>query len=189
MTDPTDIGVLVVDDEREVTALYERWLSAYRTAVVNRGDDALDVLSRRSAEFDVVLLDRKMPGMNGRDVLDEIRDREYDCRVAMITAVNPDYDIVEMAFDDYVTKPVDGDTLRETVETLRDRADYADGMTRYFSLAARRASLLAERPKPELRESDEFAALEDEIAALQSELDETVDLSDHEEFQHALREL
>jgi DNA-binding response OmpR family regulator len=36
-----------------------------------------------------VLLDRRMPGLSGDNALNRIREREYDCRVAMVTAVDP----------------------------------------------------------------------------------------------------
>jgi len=184
-----DAGVLVVDDESEVTDLYERWLDEYDPHVVHDGDEAIAALDRLGDRIDVVLLDRKMPGRNGEDVLAAIREREYDCRVAMITAVKPDYDIVEMEFDDYVTKPVDGETLRETVESLHRRTQYAELLTRYYSLAAKHASLREELPASELRESEEFARLELEIEHVREELAGTVDFDDHREVQHLLREL
>jgi len=54
---------------------------------------------------DVVLLDRMMPGMSGQEVLAAIRERGLDCRVAMVTAVDADFDVIEMGFDEYLGKP------------------------------------------------------------------------------------
>lgn len=184
-----DAGVLVVDDESEVTDLYERWLDEYDPHVVHDGDEAMATLDRLGDRIDVVLLDRKMPGRNGGAVLEAIREREYDCRVAMITAAKPDYDVVDVTFDDYLTKPVDGETLRETVESLYRRTQYAELLTRYYSLVARHASLRDELSGTELRESEEFAALELEIERVRDELAGAVDFGDHREFQHLLREL
>ncbi|WP_227355553.1 response regulator [Haladaptatus salinisoli] len=188
MTESGDVGVLIVDDESEVTDLYEAWLSEFRTYTANDGREAVTTLDRLSERIDVVLLDRKMPGAGGETVLETIRDRGHDCRVAMTTAVAPDYDIIDMEFDEYVTKPVDGETLRETVTALHARAEYADRLTRYYSLVATHANLVAERPHDELRESEEFVALESEIETVRRTLDESVDLGDHREFQHVLRE-
>ncbi|WP_458207129.1 response regulator [Haladaptatus sp. NG-SE-30] len=189
MTESDDIGVLIVDDEPEVTELYRQWLSEFRTHAVNDGRRAIRKLDEFGEELDIVLLDRKMPGLSGEGALEVINDCNYDCQVAMITAIAPNYDIIDMQFDEYVTKPVDGDTLRRTVWSLHNRAEYADQLAHYYSLVATHASLVAERPRVELRQSDEFSALESEIEAVRSTLDGFVDLSDHREFQHVLREI
>ncbi|WP_255766944.1 HalX domain-containing protein [Haladaptatus halobius] len=136
----------------------------------------------------MALLDRKMPVLGGETVLETIRDRGHDCRVAMMTAVAPDYDIIDMEFDEYVTKPVDGETLRETVTSLHSRAEYADRLTHYYSLVTTHASLVAERPRDKLRRNEEFVSLEFEIETVRRALDDSVDLGDHREFQHVLRE-
>ncbi|MFB6270737.1 MAG: response regulator [Halobacterium sp.] len=90
--------VLVVEDETPLAALYERWLSdAYRVRVANTGGDALD---RFDGAVDVVLLDRRLPDRPGSEVLERIRGHDSDCQVAMVTAVEPDEDVLEMGFDD-----------------------------------------------------------------------------------------
>ncbi|GAA0247250.1 response regulator [Haladaptatus pallidirubidus] len=184
-----EVGVLIVDDETEVTDLYEGWLSAYRTYTVHDGEEAITFLDRNADRIDVVLLDRKMPGLNGEAVLEAIRDHGHDCPVAMITAVAPDYDIIDMAFDEYVTKPVDGERLRTTVKELLSRTQYADGLTHYFSLVSTHASLVAEHPHDELRGNEEFVALEAELDTVRDTIDNAVDFGDHREFQHLLREI
>ncbi len=189
MTGDGKFGVLIVDDEAEVTALYEEWLSAYRTFVAHDGREALTVLDQRDEEIDVVLLDRKMPELSGSEVLERIRSRAYDCRVAMITAVAPGYDIIEMSFDEYITKPVDGETLRRTVEALYSRAQYAETLTRYYSLVSTHANLLTEHSYDDLCENDGFVSLETEIESVRRNLDSSLEVGDHREFQHVLREL
>lgn len=189
MTTAGTIGVLIVDDEPEVTALYEGWLSDYRTFVAHDGQEALSVLIQRAEEIDVVLLDRKMPKVAGPKVLERIRANEYDCRVAMITAVAPSYDIIDMEFDEYITKPVDGAALRGTVESLYSRAQYAETLTRYYSLVSTQASLLTEHAYDELKTNDDFVSLEAEIDEVRQQLDASLEISDHQEFQHALREI
>ena len=182
-------SVLVVDDEPALTDVYESWLSEYEVLVAHGGSEALEILDRRGDDVDVVLLDRRMPGTSGDDVLPAIRERDVDCRVAMLTAVAPGYDIVGMPFDDYVIKPVSGDRLRETVESLLARADYVDGLDTYYALASKHAALTAERPRRELEESETFAELEADIRELERELEDSVSFDDHETFQGLLLEV
>ncbi|MFB6373664.1 MAG: tetratricopeptide repeat protein, partial [Bradymonadaceae bacterium] len=62
-------------------------------------------------------------------VLEEVRERGLDTRVAMVTAVDPDLDILKLDFDEYVTKPLSEEDLQETVEQLLTRGASADGIT------------------------------------------------------------
>jgi len=180
--------VLVVEDEPDVAETYERWLrSEYDVRVAQRGSEALEVLDEA---VDVVLLDRMMPGMSGEEVLAEIRDRGVDCRVAMVTAVDPDFDVIEMGFDEYVTKPPERDELLETVERLVDRASLDDEMQEYYALVARRSALEDEKTGEELADSEEYADLVDRIEAERATVDDDLgDLSSDREFVGAVREI
>ncbi len=80
--------VLVVEDEPDLADLYATWLRGeYRVRVAYGGREALEKLDD---EVEVVLLDRRMPDLSGDEALKEIRERGFDCRVAMVTAVEPD---------------------------------------------------------------------------------------------------
>ncbi|AKH97823.1 response regulator [Halanaeroarchaeum sulfurireducens] len=179
--------VLVVDDERDLADLYRAWLSEeFDVRVAYDGNSALDELD---SAVDVVLLDRRMPTLSGDDVLETIREESYDCRVAMVTAVEPDIDIVEMGFDDYLQKPVDREQLVETVNRLNRRSSYDEQMQRYFSLAKKR-SLLDERLGPgERSDSEAYRELESEMAELQENLDEVAGELDDEDFATLFRQL
>jgi DNA-binding response OmpR family regulator len=90
--------VLVVDDEPDVADSYAAFLrDRYDVRTAYGGEPALAALDE---DIDVVLLDRRMPDMFGDEVLESIRGRGFECRVAMITAVDPDVDIIDMEFDD-----------------------------------------------------------------------------------------
>ena len=115
--------VLVVEDEPDLADLYAAWLGdEYRVRTAYGGREALDELDEAD-EVDAILLDRRMPGLSGDEVLTAVRDRGIDCRVAMVTAVEPDFDILEMGFDDYLVKPVSKDDLLGVVETMRSRSE------------------------------------------------------------------
>ncbi|MFU1783778.1 response regulator transcription factor [Haloarcula japonica] len=102
--------VLVVEDETDIADSYELWLNnAYEVYRAETGEVALSRLD--DLAVDVVLLDRMLPGISGDEVLDEIRKQGYRCRVAMVSAVQPGIDVVEMGFDGYITKPPDKEEL------------------------------------------------------------------------------
>ena len=180
--------VLIVEDEPAVADSFEMMLQGeYEVRKAASGEEALENLTD---EIDVVLLDRMMPGMSGGEVLGELRDREIDCRVAMVTAVDPDFDIIEMGFDDYLSKPPTKDELRQTVADLLSRSSYDETVREYHALLSKRSSLQVEKSAEELESSDEYAALESRIDALDEELAESNDrLLDDAEFVGALRDL
>lgn len=178
-----ELTVLVVDDERDVAELYSAWLeSEYDVRSANGGQEALE----RVDGVDVVFLDRRMPEMSGDEVLDEIEARGIDCRVVMVTAVDPDFDIVEMPFDDYLTKPVDRSDLLETVEAMQNRDAYDEHIQEYFAMASKKATLESEKNPVELDAHEEYHEVSERVEALRERADATVDELD--DFEAAFRD-
>lgn len=106
--------VLVVDDEEVVRACYLRILSGRQCQVreVGNGPDALQLMDHQA--FDVVLLDQKMVGMNGMDVLKSIKARWPETEVIMITgfpALESAKEAVMLGAYDYLAKPVGPDEV------------------------------------------------------------------------------
>jgi two-component system response regulator AdeR len=186
MTDTDGPVVLVVEDEPDVAETYDLWLAGdYEVRHATDGQSALEMMDD---DVDVVLLDRMMPGMSGDEVLGALREQGYTCGVAMVTAVDPDFDLVEMGMDDYVTKPPTREGLREIVATLLDRKDQTGEVRRYHRLVSKRAAIETEKPPGELDDSEEYRELVDEIERLEAEMDETEYLDDAA-FVASLREL
>jgi len=149
--------VLVVDDDVPFARACETWLeSGYDVRVATNGTTALDALSH---EIDVALIDRRLDDMAGRDVLEAIRDADLDCRVAMLTAVEPTADIVEMPFDEYLVKPVTASDVRETVDLLDLRAEYDDDIQDYYAVTAKLAAFEAEYDDHRLDDHDGYQQL------------------------------
>ncbi|GGL54092.1 HalX domain-containing protein [Halocalculus aciditolerans] len=187
MTDkPT---VLVVEDEVELAELYATWLQqAYEVRTANTAADALDQFDD---EVDVVLLDRRLPEMSGDEFLERIRERGFDTPVAMVSAVDPDFDILEMGFDAYLVKPVTRDDLDDVVDRLLARRLYDDEVSEYFSLAAKRAALESEKSTRELESNDAYIELCERLDDLRSDLDDLVDSLDADDMAalfHALED-
>jgi len=155
--------VLVVDDDRALADTCEYWLrDEYDVRVAYGGRQALEQVDD---DVDVVLLDRRMPDVSGDDVLDEIDARGVDCRVAVMTAVAPDTDIVEMPFDEYLVKPVDEESVTEAVEELLVRAEFDDRIREYFALASTEAVLDGR----EVRDPSALDELADRVRELRAE--------------------
>ncbi|POG54794.1 bacterio-opsin activator domain-containing protein [Haloferax marisrubri] len=159
--------VLVVDDDEDLADTCRYWLDGERFAVETAygGEEALH---RLDDDVDVVLLDRRMPNVTGDDVLDEIRERGLDCRVAMMTAVEPDTDIVDMPFDAYLVKPVSEAEVKETVEELLVRSGFESEVREYFALESTEAALDS-RDVEELREPEALADLRSRLEAVRAE--------------------
>ncbi|MEF8784153.1 MAG: HalX domain-containing protein [Haloarculaceae archaeon] len=170
MTDKRTI--LVVDDEEDIADLYTTWLETdhdVRTAY--NGTEALEKIDD---VVDLVFLDRQMPDKSGDEVLQRIRDWAHDCRVVMVTAVDPDFDIVDMAFDDYLTKPVMRDDLVDAVEKMQDREEYSDTVQEYFALTSKKATLETEKSPSELRENTEYQEMVRRVDDLREKADTVV---------------
>jgi DNA-binding response OmpR family regulator len=178
--------VLVVEDEPDLADLYAAWLGdEYRVRTAYGGHEALDELDEADDEVDAILLDRRMPGLSGDEVLTAVRDRGIDCRVAMVTAVEPDFDILEMGFDDYLVKPVTSDTLRETVEGLLRRGEYDSEVQELFSLTSKKAMLESEKSASDLADNEEYQRLTERIEELRDRADESRDAvaTDEEDYE------
>jgi DNA-binding response OmpR family regulator len=168
----SDSVVLIVEDEPDVAETYRLCLeSSYDVRVAHDGDEGLALLDET---VDVVLLDRMMPGLSGDEMLERTREEGIGCRVAMVTAVEPDFDILEMGFDAYLSKPVEGRTLRETVENLLERSEYDSLLQEYYALVEKQATLEATKRRTELEESTEYERLQADITRLREELSETL---------------
>jgi DNA-binding response OmpR family regulator len=164
--------VLVVDDEEDIADLYTTWLEmGHDVRTAYSGQEALE---KADAAVDIVFLDRQMPDKSGDEVLDALREAGLECRVVMVTAVDPDFDIVDMAFDDYLTKPVMREDLTEAVEDMNERDEYNETVQEYFALTSKKATLEAEKTPSELQENEEYQAMVDRVEELQSQADSAV---------------
>lgn len=179
--------VVIVEDERELADLYAEWLSdSYETRTAYRAEEALEVIDE---SVDVLLLDRRLPAASGDEVLAEVRDRNIDCQVAMVTAVDPDYDIIDLGFDDYVVKPLERTDLQDLVTRLLTRGLYNDEVREYFSLVSKRANLETAKAPGDLEEDPRYAELEAAIGEHEERLDDIVERLGDEDFSAVLRTL
>ncbi len=116
--------VLVVEDETRMAALIRQGLEedAYAVDVVGNGSEVLDWV--RSVEYDVVLLDIMLPGMNGVEVCHQIRAKGYTMPILMLTALDTTADKVQgldSGADDYLIKPFAIEELTARLRALTRR--------------------------------------------------------------------
>jgi len=112
------IRVLFVDDEEElVTAVVERLgIRGIDARGATRGDEALQKV--KEEEFDVVLLDVKMPGIGGLDTIRQLKKLHAEVEVILLSGHGSTEDVEEglrLGAFDYLQKPVDIDYLVEVI--------------------------------------------------------------------------
>lgn len=165
--------VLVVDDEDRVANCYKLFINdAYETRVATGGREAVENLNR---EVEVVLLDRRMPEMHGHEVLDYIQDEKYGCRVIIISALDPDMEVLNYQFSKYLKKPIVKEELLEAIEQVRMLDRYEALLTEYYQSVEKHSIMKSEFHSSTLEDSDEFQTLEEKITRLQTDIEETLD--------------
>ena len=118
--------LLVVDDDRAILTLIGTIALAegFDVATTTTGEDAMKQLRHRPAEL--VLLDLRMPGITGLDVLRSIRDISPRCKVVLMTGygtIDSAVEAVKLGALDYLTKPFDLPRLRQLLSTTRDEGE------------------------------------------------------------------
>lgn len=118
-------NILLVDDDAVFRQELDDFLEEYRIVEAGTGDQALEILSRPN-EIDLVILDVRMPGRKGTEILPEIKDHYPDLPVVMLTAYsskNVAIASLKGDADDYIEKPVDIEKLESTIHRLLHEED------------------------------------------------------------------
>ena len=121
-------SILVVDDEPDVADLFRqsfRREAREGTYVMHFAVSGAEALDRLAKEIEptliAVLSDINMPGMDGLELLGEIKQRRPDLPVMMVTAYGDDdrrRRVRELGASEFITKPVDFDRLKEQLRQL-----------------------------------------------------------------------
>jgi len=118
-------NILVVDDDTGVRTVFSSILrkDGYRVTAVKNGYEAIKVIDEKS--FDLALVDLRMPGLDGIQVLEKIKSRRLQTRVIIYSA----YGLVEDAVEamrkgatDYLNKPFSPNELELTVKKALEKS-------------------------------------------------------------------
>ncbi len=121
--------ILIVDDEKIVRESLFHWFEeeGYEVETAEDGLKALKIFEKD--KYDLVLLDMKMPGMNGLELLVKIKEIDPVCIVILITAfasVPTAIQALKEGAYDYVTKPIDPDELNHLVKNAIEQKSLKD---------------------------------------------------------------
>src|SRR5918999_449813 len=118
------IRVMVVDDDAVLRRLItdQTALMGFDSTAAASGEEALEALSK--SDFDVVLLDIRMPGLSGLDALREIRRMEDAPEVIMLTAdtsLGTGLEAMRLGAYDYLTKPATLDEMEAVIRKADEK--------------------------------------------------------------------
>ena len=121
--------ILVIEDDRRIASFLERGLAAegYQVSVEQDGRDGLE--RARTDNFDLIILDRMLPYIDGMEVCRILREERRPAMILMLTAKDSLQDKVEGlkgGADDYLTKPFAFDELLARIVALRRRRSDID---------------------------------------------------------------
>jgi len=113
--------ILVVDDELIMRESLAGWLhrDGHQVEKAASGEEALEML--KNVKFDILLVDMKMEGMSGLDVLQRVRESDPDVAVVIITAfgsISTAIDAMKQGAYDYLLKPFDPNELGMLIEKI-----------------------------------------------------------------------
>ncbi|RLB97121.1 MAG: response regulator [Deltaproteobacteria bacterium] len=118
--------ILLVDDETDFTDTMSQLLRTrgYRVTAVNSGESAIEALGQ--GRYDVMVLDLKMPGMDGMATLKEAKKLELFTETLILTGhatVDTALEAIKLVAYDYLTKPCDIDELVQKIQGASNKKD------------------------------------------------------------------
>ena len=133
--------ILIVDDEKNIRLALSMSLEKLEIPVETAasGEEALEKVAQR--EYELMLLDLRMPGLDGMEVLRRVSQQLPELKVIIITA----YGSIDLAVEamklgavDFLQKPFDANQVREMVGRILEKPGEAQGYDDYLTLAKQR---------------------------------------------------
>jgi len=135
------------------------------------GDDPYRTADEEEWDKDIGIATTK--ALN-EEIVEKVQSKEIDCQVCMVTAVDPEFDVIDMRFDYYLTKTVEKEELLEAVEGLASVAKLGEDEQEYQSLYSKKSLLEGMGGEVEVTDDDRYRKLQEDI----SEMEEDSDIAD-----------
>lgn len=115
--------ILWVDDEEIALEVWSQMLQklGYKVLQARYGNEALEIFKKRKNSISLVILDMRMPGMNGCEVFDRLKKIQPEVKIILVSGFMEQYDLVEISnrhFDGYIEKPFKLKELSEKIEEV-----------------------------------------------------------------------
>lgn len=141
--------ILVVDDEKEVTLSLKGFFAAlgYDMLSALNGNEALDVID--SIRLDLILLDVRMPGVDGIHILKKVRKEKPKTKVIIMTAYDKEVkqEVEDIGIDGFFAKPID---LSKLIDRIRFVLEERTKATRAYPTKEKEEPALTQTPKAKL---------------------------------------
>lgn len=143
----TQEKILVIDDEKATLKMFRLFLDVYGFDILTAesGEEGLEVFDREKP--DIVLTDIKMPGMDGIEVLQQIKKRSPATEVIVITG-HGDMDLAIQALNldaaDFINKPIQRQSLEQGLARARERLKLAKSRQNEVSVSRQGRTLVIE---------------------------------------------
>jgi DNA-binding NtrC family response regulator len=120
----TSTRILIVDDEPIVREAIQDWLvdAGYDVTTARTGEEALETVAK--CDFDLVILDVRLPGKTGIRVLQEMKEAKPETKAIIITAyASPELrtEAMRLGAIHYLSKPIDPDQLEKRIQEALSR--------------------------------------------------------------------
>lgn len=129
--------ILIIDDERNIrmTLTYCLESEGYQVDTAINGEEGLDILLNQKKIYDLILLDIKMPGKTGMEVLKELRENENKSNVIMMTAygtIKEAVTAIKLNAIDFISKPFTPDQIKALVAKVFSRENLQEDKLNTF---------------------------------------------------------
>jgi len=121
--------VLIIEDDKEISSLLEIHLTDLNCEIKKHFDGLKGLKEAKEKDFDLIVLDIMLPGMDGFEVCKELRKQEINTPILMLTSKSEETDKVlglEFGADDYLTKPF---SIREFIARVKAIFRRVDSLT------------------------------------------------------------
>lgn len=110
--------ILIVDDEKNIRLTLHSSLETYPYEILDAisGEEAMDIMLK--VPVDLVLLDLKLPGISGLEVIHQMREKEMNAKIIIISAhgtIEAAVESMKLGASDFIEKPFTPDDIRHLV--------------------------------------------------------------------------